>query len=248
MVWLIDISPSAMQWGSEIHSDIRQFYAAVAPKLLAQQADRLESAVLTVSQDVNFVVRRSSDPDDVLRAIDGLRREESGREVTFEAIRQALQEYLPVRVEQRREVLFVIVTDEAGDDWQAVDQLIGPPRKYALPVYVIGVPAPFGRTAALDADVESGEPGGRAGGELREPLAVGAWQPILQGPESRSLERIHLKFERFDEEMELLDSGFGPFALERLCRESGGALLAVRRGSAGLLRLPLGGALGRPVK
>lgn len=132
-----------MQWGSEIHSDIRQFYAAVAPKLLAQQADRLESAVLTVSQDVNFVVRCSSDPDDVLRAIDGLRREESGREVTFEAIRQALQEYLPVRVEQRREVLFVIVTDEAGDDWQAVDQLIGPPRKYALPVYVIGVPAPL---------------------------------------------------------------------------------------------------------
>ncbi len=229
VVWLIDISPSAMQWGSELHSDVRQFYADVAPQLLAQQADRLQSAVLTISRRVEQPVQLSSDPADVVRAMDALRREESGREVTFQAVRQALKLYVPVRREGRREVMLIIITDEAGDDWKLVDELVEQPRKYAIPVYVVGVPAPFGRLAALDAGVESSdtERAVERGEEGDTPAAP--WQPILQGPESRNLERIALKFERLDLDGDLLDSGFGPFALERLCRESGGALLAVRR-------------------
>ncbi len=229
VVWFFDISPSAMQWGNGIHNDIRQFYDEVVPQLIIRHPDRLESAVWTISRRVATPVQRSSDPNDVVRAIEGLRLEESGREVTFQAIQQALKEYLQLRVQRQREVLFVVVTDEAGDDWSLVDQLVYEPRKYALPVFVIGVPAPFGSLAALDATVET--TGSTTESEGESSGMGGDWLPILQGPESRALERVQLRFGGYGEENELLDSGFGPFGLERLCRASGGSFLAVRRTS-----------------
>ena len=41
--------------------------------------------------------------------------------------------------------MFVVVTDERGDDASQLEQSIEGCRKWGIPVYVIGVPAPFGR-------------------------------------------------------------------------------------------------------
>ncbi len=229
VVWLVDISPSAMQWGSEIHSDVRQFYTLAVPQLNSAQPDRLQSVLITIGRQAEEVVPRTSDPQLMVRALDALRMEASGQEVTFQAVRAALQSYLSVRREERREVLLVIITDEAGDDWKQVDALTEEPRKYALPIYVVGVPAPFGRLAALDPSVEAGSERSAAADPPATTTSHDAWRPIRQGPESRYLERIALAFDGFDSGLELLDSGFGPFALQRLCQESGGELLAVRR-------------------
>ncbi len=233
VVWLVDISPSAMQWGSGLHSDVRQFYVDVVPQLVAQQPDRLESALLTIGQSVKQPVELTSDPQRVVRAVDALRVDESGRELTFHAVRQALEAYVKVRVKERREVVLVILSDEAGDDWNLIDELVEEPRKYAIPVYVVGVPAPLGRLAALGRGVEAtgGEEG--LGARTEAGGADPPWRPILQGPESRYRERVGLRFDNLDGDFELLDSGFGPFALERLCRASGGAFLAVRRPELG---------------
>lgn len=224
VVWFVDTSPSAMRWGSEIRSLIRRFYIDEVPQLQAGQPDRLESAVWSISKSVGTPCPRTSDPAEVVSAIDGLRVEGSGREATFAVIEQALEKYLSARTEQYREVLFVVVTDEAGDDWQKVDQLTALPRKYAIPIYAIGVPAPLGRYTAIDSDIESG---GIDADDTQE-SDPGAWRPIRQGPETRALERINLSFYGYEEDLYLLDSGFGPFGLERLCRASGGAFLAVR--------------------
>jgi hypothetical protein len=83
---------------------------------------------------------------------------------------------------------------------------------------VVGVPAPFGRRQALDKQIEAPR-----GASLAE-----NWQPISQGPETRQVERIQLGFSFSASDLDLLDSGFGPFALERLCRASGGCFLAIR--------------------
>ena len=48
------------------------------------------------------------------------------------------RKYLPLRTAQRREIVLVVVTDEAGDDAKIVDELVEPLRKNAIPVYVIG--------------------------------------------------------------------------------------------------------------
>ncbi len=229
VVWLVDISPSAMSWGSEIHSDVRRFYAEVVPTLTAEP-DRLQTGVMTISRTVEFRVKRTTDPQAVVAALDAMRIESSGRETTFEALQQALDEYLPLRIRQRREVVFVIITDEAGDDWAQVDRLVEQPRKYALPIYVVGVPAPLGRMAALNPGIELSTEGTDAQAAAER---TALWHPILQGPESRAGETIQLEFEEFSSSLELLDSGFGPFALEWLCRASGGSFLAVRGRSLG---------------
>jgi hypothetical protein len=113
--------------------------------------------------------------------------------------------------------MFFVVTDEAGDDQDLVDTLIDEPRRYGIPIYVIGVPAPFGRAAALDASVES----------AADKMA------IRQGPESRYGEHIELGFWGGTNDFRMMDSGFGPFALERLCRETGGRYIAVRPPTSG---------------
>ncbi len=242
VVWLVDVSPSAMLWGSDVHAAIRDFYAQRPAEQSGSDDARLLTAVVAFGQKVDFILEPTGDQAAVLEALDSLRLDDSGREATFEAIQQALDKYLSVRTRDRREVVFVVVSDEAGDDWQRVDDMLETPRKYALPVYVIGAPAPFGRLAALDdsvegADVESADGAGQGGDR---PL-------ILQGPESRRSERIRLAFGGFSSDFELMDSGFGPFGLERLCRTSGGTFLAVRGyGSrAGLRRMqwPTAGTL-----
>jgi hypothetical protein len=227
-----------MQWGSDIHATIREFYAQPTWK---QEGDaeeaRLETALVTFGESVQFVVEPTGDSEVIVKAIDDLRLDDSGQEVTFAAIEQALQKYLPIRRRGRREVVLIVISDEAGDDWEMVDEMIELPRRYAIPIYVLGVPAPFGRFAALDVSVEAGNddqppPSGR----------------IAQGPESRGLERLGLKFSGYTEDYELMDSGFGPFGLERLCRASGGAYLAVRGYGAGgfgtrRIRWPTGATL-----
>ncbi len=54
------------------------------------------------------------------------------------------------------------------------------------------------------------------------------WIPVRQGPESVMPERIKLAFSAGkNKELDELDSGFGPFALTRLCYETGGIYFSV---------------------
>ncbi len=224
VVWLLDISPSAMAWGREIHQAIHQFYAQDVAQWKSADRPLLETALWTISQSVETPLAPTSDPQEVLRALDRLAVDPRAEEHTFTAVQLALEQYLPVRTKDRKELILVIITDEAGNDWPLVDELVLSVRTFAIPVYVIGVPAPFGRRAALSAEIEAGgTPPGEPTSSSDEPNG-----PILQGPESRELERIRLAFSGYDADLELLDSGFGPFGLECLSRSSGGLFLAVR--------------------
>ena len=117
----------------------------------------------------------------------------------------------------RRNVMIVVFTDEAGDDVEALDATVDVCRKYEMPVYVIGVPAPFGRETAyvkyVDPDPKFDQSPQRA--------------PVHQGPESLMPERIMLLFGGRPEDEEQMDSGFGPFGLCRLAYETGGLYFTV---------------------
>jgi len=82
--------------------------------------------------------------------------------------------------------------------------------KYAVPVYVIGVPAPFGRDKI---EVKWVDPDPKYDQSPQ-------WGEVVQGPESFMPERIKLRFGKQDDEP--IDSGFGPYALSRLGYETGG--------------------------
>jgi hypothetical protein len=83
----------------------------------------------------------------------------------------------------------------------------------------VGVPAPFGREQAL---VKYVDPDPKYDQSVQ-------WIPVRQGPESVRPEVLKLAYfgPTRREESERLDSGFGPFALTRLCVETGGIYFTV---------------------
>lgn len=214
VIWLFDISESASQMVSGVRSALISFYEKVAVgEAAAGSSHNLFTSVIVFGSDVQFLVDvPTNNTAEVAEALNTFERDSSGKELTFTAVERALSKYKEYRTRRRYEVMLVVVTDESGDDRDLVEPLLDSPghspRRLGIPVYVIGVPAPFGRTAGLE--------GGPEGGKIR------------QGPESREVERISLAFWGSSYGVDLIDSGFGPFHLEWLCRDSGGLYLAVR--------------------
>lgn len=143
---------------------------------------------------------------------------DNGTENVFQAVSFLAQKFRHYRLSTpRRNVMIVVFTDEAGDDIDSLDSTVELCRKYEMPVYVVGVPAPFGRTNAfvtwIDPDPHYDQTPQKA--------------PLHQGPESLMPERLMLLFGGKPENEVQIDSGFGPFGLCRLTYETGGLYFAV---------------------
>jgi hypothetical protein len=177
---------------------VAQFGAAVellTPQPIAELAE-IKSAVRSVSDEL----------------------QPSGRENIFQAVDFLARKFRHFRYPKpERNVMIVAFTDEAGDDIEALDATVQLCRKLAMPVYVIGVPAPFGRPTAYVKYVDP-DPNFDQSPQ---------WAPVHQGPESLLPERIKLLFGGTQELEEQIDSGFGPFGLCRLAYETSGVYFTV---------------------
>jgi hypothetical protein len=113
--------------------------------------------------------------------------------------------------------MLIVVSDEVGNDVvEGLDKTVNICRRYEMPVYVVGVPAPFGRRQTrvkwIDPDPSYDQ--------------TPRWPTVDQGPETLLPERVKLRFAD-GSDPDPIDSGFGPFALTRLCYETGGIYFAV---------------------
>jgi len=231
VVWLLDQTPSARPMTEEAIAAICGIYdsadlqAAVRGSAAGDKPLLLTSVVGISDQEQFIVDPPSADLKAVKEALGGLPESSSGREMVFTAIKQALDKYLPMRTRERREVLFVVITDEAGDDGGLVDEVAELARKNAIPIYAIGSPAPWGQTNPL---ADNPKMAGSKAADDSTPT---------YGPESRFSERVEL--DSWGENGPtaqigaLVDSGFGPFALEKLCRASRGRFVAIRDEGSG---------------
>jgi hypothetical protein len=144
--------------------------------------------------------------------------QDNGVENTFQSVGYIAEKFRHFRIANpRRNVMIVVFTDEAGDDVAALDPTVDLCRKYEIPVYVVGVPAPFGRETAyvkwVDPDPKFDQSPQKA--------------PVHTGPESLLPERLMLLFGGTPKDEEQIDSGFGPFGLSRLAYETGGLYFTV---------------------
>ncbi|MEX2025982.1 MAG: vWA domain-containing protein, partial [Pirellulaceae bacterium] len=169
----------------------------------------------------------TKDPTDSLeelkQAVKSIPNDNSGDENVFSAIREIARVNADYRYQTasqtgpERNVMIVVFTDEAGTDERMLDEAVKMCRRWTMPVYVIGVPAPFGRRETtmkwVDPDPNYDQ--------------SPQWGVVDQGPESLMLERIKLGFSGQQEDEISIDSGFGPYALTRLCVETGGIYFAV---------------------
>jgi hypothetical protein len=223
VVWILDRTPSAQEMVADVASAAQTFYESTeARQLAAGEGSPLLTAMVAFDDQVQFVLDPpTGDVQKIKAGFEALKPSSANREMPFTAIKQALEKYLPLRTGERRELVIVIVTDEAGDDGKVVEELIEPTRRHAIPIYVIGLPAPWGQTNPFATNPKAIDP------------ASDDSVPTL-GPESVLSERVDIdnwtSHYATHANTSLVDSGFGPFALQRLCRVSRGQFFGLRPG------------------
>lgn len=232
VVWVMDQTASLRKQRQAIHDRLDKIYdelgvlEAAGNSAFARHKDKpLLTSVITFGSSVNL---RTKEPTDNLaeikKAILEVDDDNSGVERVFSAIHAAAEKYKFFRIPDEasrspeRNVMIIAFTDEAGSDQQeGLEPTVKICRRYEMPVYVIGVPAPFGRKETLvkwvDPDPKFDQ--------------TPQWGEVEQGPESFLPERIKLNFSGAKEDDDPIDSGFGPYALTRLCYETGGIYFAV---------------------
>ncbi len=222
VVWLFDQSGSLERQRAEIIKRFDNIYeelgvieASGNPAFKKHDSKPLVSAVMAFGEHISFLTPKPTDDvQEIKSAVGGMQTDPSGIELTFGAVCQAVERYQKFRVQEpRRNVMFVIFTDEVGDDEQELERTVALCRRYAIPVYCIGVPAPFGQR---DASIKYIDPDPKYD-------QTPQWISVRQGPESYLPELVHIG----SAEDEPMDSGFGPYSLTRLCYETGGIFFAV---------------------
>jgi hypothetical protein len=158
--------------------------------------------------------------EEIREGIDAIGND-GGDEMVFHAVKTAVDKFKSFRTARgnnpQRNVMLIVVTDERGDDLPMAEETIKACRFHSMPCYVLGVPSPFGRDKAFIKFVEF-DPQYAQGED---------WAEVDQGPETLYPERVKIGYQ--DESMEepVIDSGFGPYALSKLCYETGGIYFSI---------------------
>lgn len=231
VVWLFDQSGSLLRQRQQIVDRFDRIYeelgvieASGNPAFKKHSDKPLLTSVIAFGQTVTERTPKPTDDLEIIKqAVAGIDMDASGVEKAFSAVYMAANKYKALRTpnpetgEPERNVMIVTFTDEVGDDQAGLEDTIKICRRHAVPVYVVGVPAPFGRKDSMVKWVDPNP----------EYDQTPQWGEVTQGPESLLPERLKLHFSGSREDTEPIDSGFGPFALTRLCYETGGIYFAV---------------------
>ena len=230
VVWLFDQSGSLLRQRQTIRDRFDQIYKELG--IIESRGSRasreqnsnnpLISVIIGFGEHVGWMTPRpTSDLKELKSAVASINRDDSGIENVFQAVSMAAEKYRKFRTrisatrEPVRNVMFIVFTDEVGSDQKLLDPTVELCRRFEIPVYVVGVPAPFGR---IETKLKWVDPDPK----YDQTPQMGT---VDQGPETLYPERLRLRFSGKQDDR--IDSGFGPFALTRLCYETGGIYFAV---------------------
>lgn len=226
VAWLFDESGSLK---GEREAILRRFHRVYEELGVVEAADHpafardsdkpLLTSVAGFGEEVNFYTDKPTDDlSEIVSAVESIGESDSRYEYVFQAIGDVAEKFRSYRFKRNlRHVMIVVFTDEAGDDYESHEATIDLCQKLAIPIYVVGRPAPFGRETAyvkwVDPDPDFDQ----------RPQ----WVPVTLGPETLLPEVLKLHFVGSRGYEDLLDSGFGPYGLTKLCYETGGLYFAV---------------------
>jgi hypothetical protein len=228
VVWIFDQSPSLNRQRKEIWERLDRVYTELS-SVQASGSDAFKhdvtpllSAVIAFGESVELRTRKPiEDVAELQNLIRGIPEDKSGIENVFSALKLAVDRFKSYRKgslhEPKRNVLLIVFSDEVGDDSQLLDSVVASCQRWTMPVYIVGVPAPFGQDETF---VKWVDPDPRFD-------QTPQWGRVSQGPETLLPERLRIDFDEAGDDLDSIDSGFGPFALTRLCVETGGIYFAV---------------------
>jgi hypothetical protein len=212
VVWVFDVSPSLAKRRQAIADRVENVYNQLTA--LNVGADKaLLTGVVAFSEKPTFVTQEPvSDVADVVKAVREIRSEESGRENVFSTVHRVAEHWLGYRQKMHRQMMIIVVTDEAGSDPDMLEKTIALTKRYGIRCYVVGDAAPFGRaTTEMPFTLESGE----------EVIGV-----MDNGPENFFPDLVRLPYWGVNGwDLDQMSSGFGPYALTRLASETNGLYL-----------------------
>lgn len=231
LVWIFDQSGSLVRQRAEIRDRFDRIYEELGIVTDGGEADLqmrgdeppLMTSIMGFGQTVNLMtVKPLAELEEIKSIVDGIENDPSGIENVFSAVYKAADKYKSYRRKStsrgnERNVMLIVVTDERGDDTAGMEPTIDLCQKYGMPVYVIGVPAPFGQEHTL---IKYVDPDPQYDQTPR-------FAQVDQGPESLWPEAVHIDVLGNSEPAPVVDSGFGPFALTRLAYETGGIFFTV---------------------
>ncbi|MDP7274173.1 MAG: vWA domain-containing protein [Planctomycetaceae bacterium] len=225
VIWLFDESGSMAPLRNAIADRVEAIYKQLgALKDNDSDSDRrpLKTAVVGYSDKTTiYTPKPIDDAGTIVKTIRAIKSAKSPDENVFTAVAQVSNKWLSYRRRMGYNVMVVVVTDERGTDYgadgSALEKVIRQVRTNGIRVYCIGNAAVFGREH----------------GYVSYTFADGFTDefPVDQGPESVMMERMALPFwgtrgfGRYQ-----MSSGYGPYALNRLCSESKGIYLIANEG------------------
>ncbi len=213
IVWLFDGSKSADNLREQVINDMPRLYQKIEKQGGEENASLDNSPLLSYvaeyGETVNFLTDKPvASSEEVKEAVAKIQGEPGHVENTFAAIESVAEKVLDYRKKKGRYITFVVVTDEVGNDMQRVDEVLAKLKPYGMPVYVIGPPAPFATVGNSDQNDEGRPPEGEV------------W--VAHGPDSHDIDWIKLDSPRGGDSEPSVETGVGPYALARLCKETDG--------------------------
>ncbi|MBW3539230.1 MAG: VWA domain-containing protein [Planctomycetes bacterium] len=221
VIWLMDASGSMEERRQAVADRFENVYRQLG---LIGDIDSQRSLKTAVASFSNVTRLLTEEPvDDYRVAAAAVRNIKSDMETTHEFVLQAVNlvadKWKSFRTRApRRNVMVIIVTDEKGDDFARgndftpLELTINKLARLGMRVYCVGNAAVFGKEKGyVTWKYEDGDT-----------VEV----PVDQGPESLLPDQLELGFWGGGaRELERMTAGFGPYALTRLCRETGGLYL-----------------------
>lgn len=213
--WVFDQSVSLAGQRKEIAARLGRVFEELGVNRAAVHRPDLKNMVVSFGKTVTLVKKATDDAASVIKAIESIPVDDSGVEMTFTAIRSAASEASIFRRAPRKNVMIIVFTDEVGNDQNEADKTASYCRMLGMPVYVVGVPAPFGMKDVKFKFVEF-DP------KYEQDMQ---WAVVEQGPETLYPEVVRVHSGSLADEA--IDSGFGPFSLSKLCAATGGIYFSV---------------------
>ena len=215
VVWMIDASGSVIPQRQVLLKRLRRIYTELGALETAGQLPRMEqpllSGVVAFGADTKFMMKEPTDKfDEIVSAVQSAPTDPSGLENVFSAVNLVMDNWHKYRTDNGRRIMLIALTDEAGDDHgPPLEVAITKCQRYGAKAYVIGPAAPFGRRKGYIAYVA------KENGKTYQ-------LPVDLGPESVVVENVDLPYWYEGPQLTYLSSGFGPYALNRLVKETGG--------------------------
>lgn len=208
VVWMMDASESLRSRREQVIQRFERIYKEL-DELAEDKSEPLLTGVVAFGEQSKLMTPEpTADRETIMKAVRDIPVDETGIENVFAAIHTTAREY---RRFQRKgyQVMLVVLTDESGNDAAVLEQAIQEVKRNEMAVYVMGPVSPFGRNEMRVKWVDQ---------ETKEVLHL----PVERGPESAIIENVNVPMWVPDLNGGVFSSGFGPYALARMTRESNG--------------------------